>query len=193
MSSVKGLRELTGVAPSTASTRDSVLVIIDAQNEYADGLLKTENVASTRKAISTLLGKYRAASAPLVHIVHRVPDASPIFTPGTALAEEFAELAPTSSEKVIGKQFPGSFTGTDLDAYLKSTGRNKVVLTGYMAHVCVSTTARQGHEKGYDVVIAEGAVGDRDIPGVKASDLVATSLAELEDTFGSVVKAESIN
>ena len=30
----KAFRELIGVGPSTASTKDSVLVIIDAQNEY---------------------------------------------------------------------------------------------------------------------------------------------------------------
>lgn len=32
--SAKAFRELIGVAPSTASTKDSVLIIIDAQNEY---------------------------------------------------------------------------------------------------------------------------------------------------------------
>ena len=62
-----------------------------------------------------------------------------------------------------------------------------------MAHVCVSTTARQAAEKGYDVVVAEDAVGDRDIPGVKAEDLVKTSLAELGDAFGTVVKSADIN
>ena len=30
----KSLRELTGEQPSTASVSDSVLIIIDAQNEY---------------------------------------------------------------------------------------------------------------------------------------------------------------
>jgi hypothetical protein len=30
----KAIREILGAAPSTASTKDSVLVIIDAQNEY---------------------------------------------------------------------------------------------------------------------------------------------------------------
>ena len=67
------------------------------------------------------------------------------------------------------------------------------MLCGYMAHVCVSTTARQAAERGYDVLIAEDAVGDRDIPGVKAEDLVRTSLAELADAFGTVVKVSSIN
>jgi len=193
MSSAKAFRELIGISPSTASTKDSVLVIIDAQNEYADGHLKTENVASTRKAISTLLEKYRAASAPLVHIVHQTPPGAPVFTPDTDLAKEFAELTPKSGEKVIEKQHPGSFTGTDLDQYLKGTGKNKVVLTGYMAHVCVSTTARQAAEKGYDVVVAEGAVGDRNIPGASGEELVAMTLKELGDAFGSIVKAESIN
>jgi len=150
-------------------------------------------VASTRKAISTLLEKYRAAGAPLVHIVHQVPAGAPIFTPDTDLAKEFAELEPKDSEKVIGKEQPGSFTGTDLDEYLKGTGKNKLVLTGYMAHVCVSTTARQAAERGYDVIIAEDAVGDRDIPGAKAADVVSMTLAELGDAFGSIVKAASIN
>ncbi|PMD14309.1 isochorismatase hydrolase-like protein [Hyaloscypha hepaticicola] len=189
----KSFRELIGVSASTASTKDSVLVIIDAQNEYAEGHLKTANVSSTRKAISTLLEKYRSASAPLVHIVHKTPDGAPVFTPSTPLAEEFSELTPQKNEKVIGKEQPGSFTGTDLQEFLKSTGRNKLVLCGYMAHVCVSTTARQAAEHGYDVLIAEDAVGDRDIPGVKAEDLVRTSLAELADAFGTVVKVSSIN
>jgi nicotinamidase-related amidase len=188
----KSFRELIGVSASTASTKDSVLVIIDAQNEYAEGHLKTANVSSTRKAISTLLEKYRAASAPLVHIVHNTPDGAPVFTPSTPLAEEFSELTPHKNEKVIGKEQPGSFTGTDLQEFLKSTGRDKLVLCGYMAHVCVSTTARQAAERGYDVLIAEDAVGDRDIPGVKAEDLVRTSLAELADAFGTVVKVSSI-
>lgn len=128
-----------------------------------------------------------------MHIVHQTPDGAPVFTPSTELAEIFPELTPSSGEKVITKNYPGSFTGTDLDDYLKSTGKSKVVLTGYMAHVCVSTTARQAAEKGYDVLLAEGAIGDRDIPGKKAEEVVSVVLAELGDAFGTVVKAESIN
>lgn len=70
---------------------------------------------------------------------------------------------------------------------------DSVARTSSMAHVCVSTTARQAAEKGYEVVVAEDAVGDRDIPGVKAEDLVRTSLAELGDAFGTIVKSADIN
>lgn len=42
--------------------------------------------------------------------------------------------------------------------------------------MCVSTTARAGHELGYDVLIVGDAVGDRDVPGAKAAELVKVSL-----------------
>lgn len=93
---------------------------------------------------------------------------------------------------MIEKLHPGSFTGTDLEDFIKGTGKSKLVLTGYMAHVCVSTTARQAAEKDYDVILAEDAIGDRNIPGVDAEDLVRTTLAELADVFGTVVKAGDI-
>jgi len=186
-------RELVGVAPSTASIKDSVLIIIDAQNEYAYGNLKTENVETTRKAISSLLDKYRGGIGDVVHVVHQTPDGAPVFTPNTDLALEFEELEPKDGEKVIKKKYPGSFTGTDLQDYLVSTGKKKVVLTGYMAHVCVSTTARQAAEKGWDVLLAEDAIGDRNIPGLDAAEVVKASLAELADAFGTVVKGSSIN
>lgn len=35
----------------------------------------------------------------------------------------------------------------------------------------MSTTARQAAELGYDVVLAEDAIGDRDIPGLKGDEV----------------------
>lgn len=158
----QSFREMIGVGPSTASAADSTLIIIDAQNEYADGQLKTANVQSTRSAINDLLTTYRKAGSPenIIHVTHQTPDGAPVFTPGTDLAKEFAELEPKEGEKVIGKKYPGSFTGTDLEDYLQKKGTKQVVLAGYMAHVCVSTTARQAAERGLDVILAK-EVGER--------------------------------
>lgn len=196
---VKSFRQMIGVPPSTASVRDSTLVIIDAQNEYAEGLLKTQNVSSTRSAIADLLQKYR--SGPLkgkniVHVVHQTPPGAPVFTPDTDLAKEFSELSPKDGEKVIAKQQPSSFAGTDLDAYLAELGDvgKKVLLTGYMAHVCVSTTARAAAERGLDVVLASDAIGDRDIPGgLGGGELTDVVLKELGDAFGTVVKGQEVS
>lgn len=72
MSEAKSFRQLAGVPPSTASTKDSVLLIIDAQNEYAKGALKIKNVESSRKAIKDLLQRYRADGGQVIHVVHKV-------------------------------------------------------------------------------------------------------------------------
>ena len=129
MSSATSFRELIGVQPSTASVADSTLIIIDAQNEYAEGKLKCSNTASSRKVIASLLQKYRDGNGKIVHVVHDTPDGAPVFTPGTKLAEEFEELAPKDGEKVIHKNYPSSFASTDLHKHL---GGGKIVLTGYM-------------------------------------------------------------
>lgn len=195
MTNVQSFRDLIGLPPSAASTKDSTLIIIDAQNEYATGHLKVEQVNETRKVISNLLSLYRSTgSKNIVHVVHETPPGAPVFTPGTTLAEEFDELTPQPGEKVVKKNFPNSFAQTDLEEYLKGLGEvgKKVVLVGYMAHVCVSTTARAGAEMGYDVIVVRDAVGDRNIPGVKAGDLVDTALLELADAFATVLSADEI-
>ncbi|KAF2759207.1 isochorismatase hydrolase [Pseudovirgaria hyperparasitica] len=188
-------RQTLGQAPLTATTNDSALVIIDAQNEYAEGKLAVADVKSSRAAIGSLLSAYRAAGGRIVHVVHQVPAGAPVFTPDTPLASEFEELAIKSgaeNEVLIQKNFPGSFTKTNLDETLKGWGVNKVVLAGYMAHVCVSTTAREAYQAGYEVVLARDAIGDRDIPGVGGAELTKTVLLELDDCFGTVVGSKDI-
>lgn len=91
--SVKSFRQLVGQADGTASTSDSALIIIDAQNEYASGALTVTNAAASGKAIASLLEKYRSANGKLVHVLHKVPEGAPVFTPGTELANEFKEVA----------------------------------------------------------------------------------------------------
>merc|ERR1711964_474173 len=168
---VSSFRQLLGVPASTASPSDSVLFIIDAQNEYASGALAVTNAEESGKVIASLLEKYRAANGKIIHILHQTPEGAPIFTPGTTLAEEFPALKARDGEEVIWKQHPGSFADTKLEEVLKGWGSKKLVLTGYMAHVCVSTTARQASQRGYDVLVVADGIGDRDIPDVKGNEL----------------------
>jgi len=192
MPGVKSFRELLGVSPSTASTSDSALVIIDAQQEYSSGLLKVSNASSSCAAIKSLLEKYRSAGGVIVHIHHETPEGAPVFTPGKEVSQSMKGLEAQKGEKVIWKQHPGSYAGTDLQKWLDEKNMKRVVLVGYMAHVCVSTTARQASELGYDVVLVEDAIGDRDIPGISGDEVTKTVLLELADAFGSVVQSSEI-
>lgn len=178
----KSFRDLAGIPPTVATPSNSTLVIIDAQNEYASGALAVKQVASSRANIGALLERYRAASGHIAHVVHSVPEGTPVFTPGTPLAEEFGELAPRSTaesggkEVLISKQHPGAFAETGLGDFVKGTGKKVVVLVGYMAHVCVSTTAREASQRGLEVVVVGDAVGDRDIPGGSGEEVTKVSV-----------------
>ncbi|OSS44897.1 hypothetical protein B5807_09372 [Epicoccum nigrum] len=185
-------RQLLGVKPSTASPTDSALLIIDAQNEYASGQLKVTNAEASGKVIASLLEKYRSANGKVVHILHKTPEGAPVFTPNTPLSEEFDILKAKGEEEVIWKPHPGSFAETNLDETLKGWGIEKVVLTGYMAHVCVSTTARQAAQRGYDAVVVEDGIGDRDIPGFKGEEVTRVTLGELGDVFATILNSEEI-
>lgn len=96
---------------------------------------------------------------------------------------------------MIKKNFPSAFASTDLEGYLgglEGDVGKKVVLVGYMAHVCVSTTARAAAERGLDVVLPKGAIGDRDIPGFGGREVTDAVLKELGDAFGTVVEVDEV-
>lgn len=45
---------------------------------------------------------------------------------------------------------------------------------------------------GYDVIIAEDAVGDRDIPGASGAEVTKMVMVELGDAFGTIVQSSEI-
>lgn len=86
-------RNLLGIRPGTASTSDSALIIVDAQNEYAHEQLKVTNAEPSGKAIASLLEKYRAVNGKIIHVLHQTLEEAPIFTPGTELVNEFDSVS----------------------------------------------------------------------------------------------------
>jgi nicotinamidase-related amidase len=141
MAAALSFRQLVGVSPSTASVKDSALIIIDAQNEYAEGKLQVRDVSTSRKVIAALLEKYRSANGQVVHVVHDTSPEAPVFTTGTKLAEEFEELTPRDGEKIVHKNYASSFADTDLQQHLESIGLKKIVLTGYMVSQITSSSS----------------------------------------------------
>ena len=65
------LLALAGAATSPGNLGDSVLVLIDCQNEYVTGKLPLAGVSSALDQIAALLARARAAKTPIVHVVHK--------------------------------------------------------------------------------------------------------------------------
>jgi len=185
----KSFRSFLGIPPANPTVSDSVYVIIDAQNEYDYGLLTISDLPDSRPNVRAVLEKYRAAKGDIVHVVHDTPLGAPLFTPGTDLADIFPELKPEDGEKIVHKTQPSSFTKTDLKEHLEKIGKKKIVLAGYMAHNCISSTSRIGAELGYDVSVIRDAIGDRDVPGASAKQLVEAVIAELGDVSATIISS----
>ena len=86
---------------------------------------------------------------PVVVIQHtnQAPDAV-TFRKGTDNWELHKEIKQRHSDILIGKNLPGSFTGTSLESWLKERDISKVTIAGYMTQMCCDTTARQAFHRG---------------------------------------------
>src|SRR6185437_15347249 len=93
--------QMSGVAPAPATMADGVLLIIDAQREYTDGLLPLTGVGPAVDAIAVLLEKARVAGAPVIHVRHHTKGKA--FNPSSTGYEIVKSLTPRGNEIVIDK------------------------------------------------------------------------------------------
>ena len=100
------LLQIAGASPRPANLADSVLVIVDAQNEYVSGKLPLTRIAEAIAENARLLAAARAAGTPVIHIVQHSPPGRPVFDPQTKFAEIVPELTPLPVEEVIAKKLP---------------------------------------------------------------------------------------
>src|SRR5688572_25703117 len=66
-------------------------------------------------------------------------------------------LEPLPGEIVINKLPAGTFATTDLAEQLRRRGVDRVVVTGVVTDVCVSTTAREAADRSFKVVVVSDA------------------------------------
>jgi nicotinamidase-related amidase len=186
------LLDLAGVTPSPARLATATIVVIDAQREYVDGLLPLAGVDPALDEIGRLLARARAASAPVIHIVHQGREGGP-FAPGSQGAEIAFPADPAPSEAVLTKRLPNAFASTDLSARVAALKRPELVLVGFMTHMCVEATARSAIDNGFKATVVASATATRDLPDpltggvVPAAEVQRNALAALNDRFATVV------
>ena len=101
-------------------------------------------------------------SAPVVVVQHTFTQPEmPFFKRGTPGWELHPEVASRPRDHWIEKNLPGSFTGTDLEEWLRERGLDTVTVAGYMTHMCCDTTARQAAHLGLKVEFLSDATGTR--------------------------------
>lgn len=189
------LRSILGAtAPTSLPARGTALLVIDFQDEYFTGALPIPNGPQALRNANTLIDFADQQGWPVVHIQHVAPAAAPIFAKHVAI---HADVHQKPGHRVVQKTAVSVFASTDLADQLKKEGITHLVICGLMTHACVAGAARDAVPAGFEVIVADDASATRDIVvseqiRVSHDMLHNATLAEISDTFGSVMRTQDV-
>jgi nicotinamidase-related amidase len=182
------------------------LLVIDMQNEFVRPKWTPYWVPEATRRIPTirrLVEKCRAMAVPVIftafaafhHDLDRPSSGAnmPNRFPGIPHDPEWFcdgticdELAPAKNEVVIHKGSYGAFFDTPLETILKNLNRDTIVICGTLTNFCCGTTARQGYERGFKVVVLSDATATDDM------DLQEAELMVLRKGFARVMTTAEV-
>jgi nicotinamidase-related amidase len=190
MSASKTLRSLAGLPDTPPLLSESALVLVDCQNTYREGVMGLIGVEPALERCRTLLGRARRLGIPIIHVQHDDGEGS-LYDIRAHIGQIADPVRPLADEPVVVKSHPNSFHGTSLQEQLQAKGARRLVIVGFMTHLCISSTARAAFELGYPNVVVASGTATRSLElkngEIPASDLQAASLAGLADLFSIVV------
>lgn len=186
---------LAGYTPAPSPLAQSCLVLIDYQNEYLSGPLALVGAEAAVGRAGELLARARGAGTRIIHVAHKGAPGG-LFDRDGERGAIIAALAPGEGEAVVEKPRPNAFSGTDL-AGLVGPAATKLILAGFMTHMCLASTARAALDLGYVTTIAADACATRDLPGhdggvIAAAQLHRAELAALGDRFACIADCAAI-
>ncbi|MGH6828137.1 MAG: cysteine hydrolase [Rhizomicrobium sp.] len=82
----------------------------------------------------------------------------PLLCREGTIGAEFVGPKPLAGERVFSKSRYNAFSGTGLDAHLRETHRDTLVIAGLTTECCIDAAARDAFERDYHVFIAADAV-----------------------------------
>lgn len=188
------LLSMSGRAPDTAEIAKSVLIFLCFQNEFLDGPLWSPQAEKAVRNAASLLMAARHLQSRLIHVAHR-GDPGQFLDRKTHRGQFMSDMTPWPWETVIEKVRPNGFSGTDLARRVGQPG-TPLILTGFMTHNCVSSTARAALDLGYPVTVVDDACAARDLPArdgvISASDLHRAEIAGLADRHVTVASTADL-
>lgn len=161
----------------------SALVLIETQNEWMhpDGKLNQalvkdrEMIQTSIMNIEKVLKHARKSNIEVIHVGLRFQQGYPELGNGKSglrkaipnagtfpingFGSQFYEtVKPIEGEFVVtGRLGASGFTASNLDAYLRNNKIENLYLVGYATHVCVESTLRDAHDKGYNTFVISDA------------------------------------
>lgn len=176
---------------------NATLILIDVQTGFDEAYWGERNNPDAEQKIELLLGRWRESGRPVIHVRHDSTEPTSALrpdAPGNALKPE---ATPRPGEPVVGKHVNSAFIGTDLESRLKAGETDTVVLCGFTANHCVSTTARMAGNLGFKTyVLSDSTVAyamkspsGRMIP---AELMHEVGMTELNNEFATILTTDEM-
>lgn len=142
----------------------NVLLVIDVQYEYFTGKLPVSYPEDSFQNILNAIDCANKNGVPVILIQHtKLEEDAVTFKKGSHEHDIHEEVLKKDYDIIIEKNLPGSFTGTELESWLKENRIETVTICGYMTQMCCDTTARQAMHMGYNVEFLSDATGTLNI------------------------------
>ncbi|MBD1544734.1 cysteine hydrolase family protein [Roseibium aggregatum] len=189
----KTLLELAGVPGwTTPAAGEAAVILIDAQKEYVSGALPLEGIDDALGEVSRLRDRADELGLPVIHVRH-VGRSGGLFDIEAEGGKFCGAAEPGDGEIIVGKALPNAFAGTDLQDRLTGLGVRKLIVAGFMTHMCVSSMVRAALDLGYSSAVVAKACASRALPvpggGVlSGTDVHRAALTELADRFALVLE-----
>jgi ureidoacrylate peracid hydrolase len=185
------------------------LIVIDVQNDFchSQGAFSKRNVDLShvqKKAVPNLISfinKCRKSRLPIIFVrtIHSdwtnspswlgrmggMVEKVPVCIPNSWGAE-FYEVKPQDSDYIVTKHRYSAFIGTDLNLILRSKGIETLLFSGTVTNICVETTARDGFNLDYNVILVE------DCCGAYFPEEHASTMVNMSKYFGMVADSKTI-
>ncbi|MBV7440409.1 cysteine hydrolase [Weeksellaceae bacterium TAE3-ERU29] len=158
------------------------LLLIECQNEWLSPKGKLQKLIEDKDLFETsvtniekVLNHARSLKMPIAHVGLRFQKNYPelangksglnkvIPIVGTFPLHEFGSqfyktFEPIEGEFIVtGRTGASGFAGSNLDIWLRNNKIEDIYLVGYATHVCVESTLREAHDKGYNPILIQDA------------------------------------
>lgn len=131
-----------------------ILLVIDMQKGIADEELYAYDTFMDRTA--RLINSARKNHVEVIYFQHDAGPESGLST-GDADFEIVDQVAPEKGEKVFVKTINSCFGNKAFTEYLKQQEDKHLMIIGLQTNWCIDCTVKSAFERGYEVIIPEGA------------------------------------
>lgn len=170
----------------------TALLVIDIQDSFkiSPARWATRNNPAFEKNVTKLIDTFRAASSPVIFVLHN--DSDPGFRPGDPEVRLMEFLDRRESEPLVTKNTRNAFTSTDLHARLQALGVKKVAVSGISTEQCCETTTRVAADLGYEVDFVTEATLTFPIGALGTDAIVERTEAVLRNRFARIVTVDQV-